>query len=523
MHLQSPTASPQAVDDLEDVGSAGQRDPPLPPLASEGLEAVRVLAAGSSEEAALINAARTLSLFHESAACYSGHIARHLGDQRLEVRKVMAYALGQLGVAAASLHAREIVECLEDADADTCTRYVLQNILQSTGQTGADALAAKVAAGTGLASKSAMQILPSMGSQGAAALAAQLPHESAAATQRIVATLMRSGKAAASHLHVVAGLLDHADAGVRTIALEAIGRAGEAGAPYAAPVAKLLKSSDASVRCASLEALQRLGDGARAHTSDVASALFDRDVKVQERALKAVGGMAKASLKPNPLTDFDEGCWDLSDDGLSGLIQHISRATPGALDAAKNLGCLGAAALAIHMQSKRKDLRKRCLQALVQMGPRAPNDFSREDAARELHVGAGALAIFLENKDPALRTTVCRAFGTCGCFARGHAMTLKKLWDGNGDTQEQDPSADVRRAAMLAITCIDSNAGGERNVLLTDPTIIALSIPSAAKRDATRLVELIRAALERLKGIAASGKPLPPDSVWASARCCGRV
>merc|ERR1711879_959218 len=125
----------------------------------------------------------------------------------------------------------------------------------------------------------------------------------------------------------------------------------------------------------------------------------------------------------------------------------------------------------------------------VQMGPRAPGFGGMNAAPRELHVGAGALAIFLDHEDSALRLLVCGALGSCGPFARGHAEVLKKMWDGHGDTSMQDKSAAVRKAAMTAITQMGTKPSAKTNVLLTDPTIVAMSTPMYARRDAGKLVE----------------------------------
>merc|ERR1712151_512690 len=111
---------------------------------------------------------------------------------------------------------------------------------------------------------------------------------------------------------------------------------------------------------------------------------------------------------------------------------------------------------------------------------------------------------------------VCGALGACGPFARGHAMALKKLWDGHGNSKDQDTSEDVRKAAMNAITQMGAKTRASRNVLLTDPTIIAMSTPPQTQRDAETLVIMMKSALKRLTGLAATARPLPRISDGAS-------
>lgn len=474
---------------------------PFPPLPPEGVEAVRTLTDESASTDAVISAARTLSLFHEAASPHAALLARRLSDERSDVRRVMAYALGQIGPTAACAHAPALVDCLWDGDVGV--QMILKNLLSATGRQGADALAAKVAAEDGAASKSAMQILSGMGSEGAAALAAQLPQLDASANRRVIASFMRIGKAGFPHLESVAALLSHSDAGVRQDATEAVGRCRDAAGPYAPIIAKLLQEGGGAERCCALEALERIGRPAGAHMHMISGTLSDADTSVQLKAVKAIGGIAGAMLSPDPLTDCDEDAWVLSDDGILAMLCHFEQQTPNAIASLKLMGCWGAAILAIQL-TKGAEAKRRSFEALVAMGPRDPDSWGKNDAPRELHVGACALACFLNAKDPAMRLVICGALGSCGIFARGHAWTLKEMWDGNGNAELRDSSPEVRKAAMTAITKMNSKKGAETNVLLTDPTIVAMSVPVSQKRDAGKLVEMIKGKIAYVEQLQAS-------------------
>eukprot|EP00931_Biecheleriopsis_adriatica_P100422 TRINITY_DN75745_c0_g1_i1.p1 TRINITY_DN75745_c0_g1~~TRINITY_DN75745_c0_g1_i1.p1 ORF type:complete len:548 (-),score=143.65 TRINITY_DN75745_c0_g1_i1:34-1677(-) len=473
--------------------------PPLPPLSPEEENAVKILNNEVADNDAIIAAARILSLSPEVAAPHAALLARRLRHEDSEVRRVMAYAISQLGVVAASSHASALVDSLCDEDAGM--QMMLKNILQATGSQGAAALAAKVKVDDGRAAKAAMQILQGMGADGAEALAEELRRASdAASTRRLVTTLMRTGKAATPYLATIADLLSQKDEGVRRDVVEALGRAGEAAGPYVHDVAKLLEG-DSSERCCALEALERIGKPAAGYTASVSVALLDADRSVQLKALKALGGIAAASLDPDPLTDAADGAWTLPDDGVRAMLLHLKQQSKGAAEALKLMGCLGAAILSTQLCSKSSELRKRCLEALVGMGPRDPESVGKKETPRELHVGAGALAMQLSNSDPGVRVLMCGALGSCAKNARGHAWTLKELWDGNGKPELQDSSPEVRKAAMTAITKMGSKKGSETNVLLTDPTIVAMSVPAQTKRDAEQLVDIIRSMVTRVSGL----------------------
>eukprot|EP00930_Biecheleria_cincta_P044236 TRINITY_DN30360_c0_g1_i1.p1 TRINITY_DN30360_c0_g1~~TRINITY_DN30360_c0_g1_i1.p1 ORF type:complete len:559 (-),score=85.48 TRINITY_DN30360_c0_g1_i1:27-1652(-) len=490
---------------------------PFPPLSLEAVEATRTLRDESASADAVILAARTLSLFHEAASPHAALLARRLSDERSDVRRVMAYALGQVGPAAACAHAPALVDCLWDGDAGV--QMILKNLLSATGRQGAEALAAKIAAEDSTASKSAMQILSSMGSEGAAALAAQLPQLEASANRRIIASFMRIGKAGFPHLESVAALLNHSDAAVRRDATEAVGRCRDAAGPYAPVIARLLQEGDAAERCCALEALERIGRPAGAYMHVISGALCDADTSVQLKAVKAIGGIAGAMLNPDPLTDCDEGAWAVPDDAILAMLCHFEQQTPNVIESLKLMGCWGAAILATQL-TKSVEAKRRSLEALVAMGPRDRDNKGISDAPRELHVGACALACYLNAKEPAMRLMVCGALGSCGVFARGHAWTLKEMWDGNGNAELRDASPEVRKAAMTAITKMNSKKGAETNVLLTDPTIVAMSVPVSQKRDASKLAELIKDKIAHVAQLQATSTLRIPSKQKMSSLGC---
>lgn len=465
----------------------------------------------NSGDEAVIEAARALGQLQRAAWRHVGELVPWLGSRSVNVRRVVAWSLCQIGGSACAAYADIIVTGLGDCDAGV--QLFLQGLLCSTGAEGAAALVRKIAAEESQASRSATRMILDLGSDGVAMLALSLNAPTAASRRRILATMQKVQEAELKampafpapvseivlpHLNSIAALLEDEDAQIRAMAAKMLGCCGAAAVPFAASLAKLVYDEDPCVRAKTVEALASLGSSAARHTGAIATVLWDTEVTVQLAALKALGRSARVSMSKNPLSHFDDGCWTLPDEGLVSMVRHLrdpadSQRLNTAMDTLKQMGSVGAALISSQLFHCGRELQNQSLLFLTQ--------FPSEDMEKQVNVGAAALSFHLGSKDPRVRVLICEALSGCGRSARGHAQALLEL-------SQTDPVDFVRVAALTAVKAFGRRMNWEiqfgpinGQAFPLDPQVVVNSVPIRERVETASMSQLIGKLVSRITAL----------------------
>lgn len=463
-----------------------------------------VLEDANSDDDAVIEAARVLADISRFAEAYAPTLRRWIHHPEPEVRRVVAWAMGQLGLGACSVFASDLVERLGDSDPGV--QICVQGLLKNTGPAGAIALTNKIVDSDGAAASLATDVLREMKAAGVAAVGDALRTVKEPLTiRRLVLALAapQLQKYLPPHLEVLASVMSNSSDKVALATLaRLLGTANDAAAPHAAALVKLLEFPDATVQANALEALGRIGSSAAAHTPAVTVLAKGADPNMQLLAVKAMGKIGAAALKKDPMAHFSDESWRPSDEGIVVLTRHLNHYQEDrvlkVIESLKLMGSFGAAIISSQLFVGTQERRDIFRDSLVELS----GSWGGWDAVdQSVSIGAAALRCHLGHKDPRARIRVCEAMGRCGPIARGHIDTLMSI-------MEEDPDLRVREAARSAIGLMgDRKTGFETGEsinnslyhLLQDPKVVANSVPKRERQSAQKMAELMTTTLDQVQ------------------------
>lgn len=457
----------------------------LSPVQLQRAETALVLLESSSDEASLLESARALGQMQRAAQAYAVALSKRLADKRVEVRRIMAWALAQIGG-----QDSQVIELLAEAlaDSDSSVQTFLQTALCSTGIMGAKILVAKLMSDDVIASASAASVLVQMGGATAAdALATKLPEADSRALLRIIQALAKLK---------VAAVRPHLDA-----------------------LAAALQDGDALVRAAVVDALGDMGRAAGPQTARLSTALSDSEEAVRIAALRALGRIAKASLGKDPLKHFEPESWTLPNNGIVVMVSYLRH--PGAtqvqlaLETLKDMGAVGAAIISSQLFICREDTKQRCIETLTQMNP-TDDDKRPGIVAGLLSIGAAALRLHLNHPNPRVRSQLCLALGRCGKHGRGHGEALEAL--GKTDVEQ------VRRAAKQAVRQMGFREGGYADIqeMKNDSSLRVGPVPMRERRETDLLVDNMQKLVEQINQLLEERATQLPAQAKATSCFCFR-
>lgn len=495
----------------------------LSPVQLQDAEAASAtLASGDAPEERVIEAIRALGQMQRGAGRYAGLLVPWLKHTQPEVRRVVIWAMGQMGEAACRPHVETLVSFLGDSDGDLL--FFLQFLLCNMGKIGADALAEKVASEKAedlLAGQQAVTVLAQIGSDGAAALAFQLQQPlDCQARHRVAMALSQLPEALQpQQLELVAGLLLDADASIRATAARILGLSGAASAVQSRALARAVGDESEQVRARAVEALGSMGAAGLAHTACVVSLLWDPETSVRLEAVKALGNFGKVafSKSKNPLHHFDCDSWTLPAEAAAGIALQLRDSDRQqafvALEALQNLGAPGSAVISHQLFFTTGELHELCLKFLVKA--------SEEQC--HVHTGCAALRLHLNSTDTEIRMETIRAVRQCGKAARGLTDVLYEL-------SLRDPSTRVRRAAASAVPVVaPAKFRASDSKLLTvdfDAEMAIASVPVRELEEMSQLVKTMEAFLQSIEQVVqekGSQFPPPPSRTARWIRGCGQT